>query len=56
MTKFDKIKPMEFEKIKKITFTKLSLFANAFPEVILTSTKKNIGIETLRMSIGKIFS
>ncbi len=55
-TKFDKIKPMEFEKIKKITFTKLSLFANAFPEVILTSTKKNIGIETLRMSIGKIFS
>ena len=55
-TKFDKIKPIEFEKIKKITFTKLSLFANAFPEVILTSTKKNIGIETLRMSIGKIFS
>ena len=39
-TKFDKIKPNEFDKIKKITFSKLSLFANAFPEVIVTSTKK----------------
>ena len=55
-TKFDKIKPIEFEKIKKITFTQLSAFANAFPEVILTSTKKNIGIETLRISIGKVFN
>ena len=54
-TKFDKIKPNEFDKIKKITFTKLSLFANAFPEVIVTSTKKNIGIEALRASIGKLF-
>ena len=54
-TKFDKIKPTEFDKIKKITFTKLSLFANAFPEVIVTSTKKNIGIEALRASIGKLF-
>ena len=32
-----------------------SLFANAFPEVIVTSTKKNIGIENLRASISKIF-
>ncbi|MFL2803171.1 MAG: ribosome biogenesis GTP-binding protein YihA/YsxC [Paracoccaceae bacterium] len=54
-TKFDKIKPNEFDKIKKITFTKLSLFANAFPEVIVTSTKKNVGIEALRASIGKLF-
>ena len=54
-TKFDKIKPNEFDKIKKITFTKLSLFANAFPEVIVTSTRKNIGIEALRASIGKLF-
>ena len=54
-TKFDKIKPNEFDKIKKITFTKLSLFANAFPEVIVTSTKKNIGIEALRASISKLF-
>ncbi len=54
-TKFDKIKPTEFDKIKKITFTKLSLFANAFPEVIVTSTRKNIGIEALRASIGKLF-
>ena len=54
-TKFDKIKPTEFDKIKKITFTKLSLFANAFPEVIVTSTKKNVGIEALRASIGKLF-
>ena len=54
-TKFDKIKPNEFDKIKKTTFTKLSLFANAFPEVIVTSTKKNVGIEALRASIGKLF-
>ena len=54
-TKFDKIKPNEFDKIKKTTFTKLSLFANAFPEVIVTSTKKNIGIEALRASISKLF-
>ena len=54
-TKYDKIKPNEFDKIKKITFTKLSLFANAFPEVIVTSTKKNVGIEALRASIGKLF-
>ena len=49
------IKPIDFEKIKKNTFNKLSLFANAFPEVIVTSTKKNIGIENLRASISKIF-
>ena len=54
-TKFDKIKPKDFEKIKNKTFTNLSLFANAFPEVIVTSTKKNIGIETLRASISKFF-
>ena len=54
-TKYDKIKPIDFEGIKKNTFEKLSLFANAFPEVIVTSTKKNIGIENLRASISKIF-
>ena len=54
-TKYDKIKTTEFEKVKGITFNKLSLFANAFPEVIVTSTKKNIGIENLRASISKIF-
>ena len=45
----------KFEEIKKNTFNKLSLFANAFPEVIVTSTKKNIGIVNLRASISKIF-
>lgn len=54
MTKTDKVKASDLEKVLQITRTALSRHPAAFPEIVLTSSEKGIGIETLRAIIAKI--
>jgi len=54
MTKTDKMKTAELEKVLAKTRADLQKHPAAFPEMILTSSEKGIGIETLRSVIAHI--
>ena len=55
-TKFDKVKRSCFDMIFRASIEKLALYANAYPEVFVTSSKKKQGIEALRATINQLFS
>jgi GTP-binding protein len=52
MTKADKIKEKDREKIFKQVREKLAKHPAAFPEIVLTSSEKGDGIATLRSIIA----
>jgi GTP-binding protein len=54
MTKADKISKAELDKNIDITRTALSKHPAAFPEIIVTSSEKGLGIETLRATIATL--
>ncbi|MBU2991646.1 ribosome biogenesis GTP-binding protein YihA/YsxC [Octadecabacter sp. 1_MG-2023] len=54
MTKTDKLKKGELEKVLVQVREKLQKFPSAFPEMVLTSSEKGEGIETLRAIISGI--
>jgi len=55
-TKYDKIKAAEFKEVLASSFEKMTNHANAYPEVLITSSRNNKGIEILRATISKLFS
>ncbi|MGD9639229.1 MAG: ribosome biogenesis GTP-binding protein YihA/YsxC [Alphaproteobacteria bacterium] len=54
LTKIDKIKEAEQVKIIDATKKKIAKRPAAYPEIIVTSSEKNLGIEDLRAAIAKI--
>ncbi|AIL12485.1 GTP-binding protein [Candidatus Paracaedimonas acanthamoebae] len=53
LTKCDKLKPLEVEKVLKLTSQEAIKHAAAFSEVLTTSSISKNGIETLRASIAQ---
>jgi len=56
LTKGDKIKPHELEKVTEETAAALAKYPAAFPEVIVTSAEKGVGIPELRATIAGILA
>ncbi len=54
MTKTDKLKKGELDKVLDQVRSKLAKFPSAYPELVLTSSEKGEGIETLRAIIAGI--
>ncbi|WP_281981740.1 ribosome biogenesis GTP-binding protein YihA/YsxC [Thalassorhabdomicrobium marinisediminis] len=54
MTKTDKLKKGELDKVLEQVRGKLQQFPSAYPELVLTSSEKGEGIETLRAIIAGI--
>jgi len=54
MTKTDKLKKGELDKVLEQVRSKLQKFPSAYPEMVLTSSEKGEGIETLRAIISGI--
>ncbi|MCL4143644.1 UNVERIFIED_CONTAM: hypothetical protein GTU68_040506 [Idotea baltica] len=54
MTKTDKLKKGELDKVLIQVREKLQTFPSAYPELVLTSSEKGDGIETLRAIIAGI--
>ena len=54
LTKTDKVKPKDLEKVLEQVRKKLSPHPAAFPELILTSSEKGEGIPTLRATIATL--
>jgi GTP-binding protein len=56
LTKADKIKPHELEKVTEATSAALAKHPAAFPHVIVTSSEKGLGIDELRATIAGILA
>jgi GTP-binding protein len=54
MTKADKIKDHQMDKVLGQVRGALSKHPAAFPEIIVTSSEKCVGIDTLRSTIAHI--
>jgi len=54
LTKLDKVKEKDRENIMKQVRTSLQKHPAAFPEIILTSSEKGLGIQTLRSVIATL--
>lgn len=54
MTKVDKVKATDLDAVMAVTRAALARHPAAFPEVVLTSSEKGDGIETLRAIISQI--
>ena len=54
ITKSDKSNTNELKEMTKKIFFELNEYVTAFPEVIITSSKKKIGINCVRSSIAKL--
>ncbi|MGB0967466.1 MAG: GTP-binding protein, partial [Halocynthiibacter sp.] len=54
MTKMDKVKAGEREKTLNQIRKELQKHPAAFPEIVMTSSEKGIGIETLRSIISTL--
>lgn len=54
MTKTDKLKKGELDKVLVQVRGKLQQFPSAYPELVLTSSEKGVGIEALRAIIAQI--
>ena len=54
-TKFDKVKEAYFNEMFRTSIGKLASYANAYPEVLVTSSKKKHGMAILRANIWQLF-
>jgi len=54
LTKADKIKPTELEKVKERTLKALAKRPAAYPSIIATSSEKGLGFEELRGTIAQL--
>jgi GTP-binding protein len=52
LTKVDKLKAGQLAKLEDATLAKLAKRAAAFPEIITTSSEKNLGMAELRQTIA----
>jgi GTP-binding protein len=55
-TKFDKVKSQDFKDVLELSFNKMAHHANAYPEVLITSSQKKHGLEKLRGTICTLLS
>ena len=53
-TKIDKVRKERFQKVLDESFSRMSNYANAFPEVLITSSKKKIGLGKLRATVSNL--
>lgn len=56
LTKIDKIKPSELERIRETTTAELTKHAAAYPDVIATSAETGAGLPELRAEIARLLS
>lgn len=56
LTKADKIKPHELDKVTEATSKALAKHPAAFPHVIVTSAEKGLGVDELRATIAGILA
>jgi len=56
LTKSDKIKPSELEKLKVETSVKIAKHPAAYPFILATSSEKSEGIDTLREAIIEVLT
>ena len=54
LTKVDKLKKGEFEKVYKKTLNRISKRPAAYPEIIATSSVKKNGLDNLRAEIAAL--
>ena len=54
LTKIDKISKKECEKVLADTIEKAKTHVAAYPEILVTSSEKNIGIEEVRAQFVKV--
>lgn len=54
LTKADKVKPAELDKVRKVTELGLKKHPAAFPDIHVTSSEKGIGIAELRASLAAL--
>ena len=54
LTKTDKVKPAELEKIISSVIEKISTHTACHPTLLVTSSEKNIGIEDVRASVWEL--
>ena len=54
LTKVDKVSPLKYEKLILDTEKKISTFTTAYPRVLMTSSNKKQGIDSLRAEIAQI--
>jgi GTP-binding protein len=52
LTKLDKLKTSEIEKVRKETLEEIAKHAAAYPEIIATSAEKGTGIDELREAVA----
>ncbi len=52
MTKIDKIKASELDDLVQRCYAEVNKHVAAFPEILLTSSEKRIGIDRLRAHIA----
>lgn len=53
LTKVDKLKSQELEKVKALTLDAIAKHPAAFPEVIATSAEKKTGMDRLRQAVAR---
>ncbi len=56
LTKADKIKPAEVDKVVEATLKAISRRPAAFPRVLATSSEKGTGLPELRAEIAEVIS
>ncbi|MTH97054.1 ribosome biogenesis GTP-binding protein YihA/YsxC [Roseibium sp. RKSG952] len=54
LTKSDKIKPTQLDRLISETQTALSKRVAAYPEIIATSSEKNLGVDLLKAEIARL--
>ena len=54
LTKTDKLKASELEEVQAATLAAIGRHAAAYPELIVTSAEKKIGLEELRRAVGRV--
>lgn len=52
LTKLDKLKAAEIEKVRKATLAEIAKHAAAYPEIISTSAEKRTGMDELREAVA----
>ncbi len=56
LTKADKLKSMTLEKIKNETQEQMKNHTACYPDLLVTSSEKNFGIEAVRAAIAELLA
>lgn len=56
LTKVDKLKPTALEKVKTIIEEQIKEHTACYPEMLVTSSEKNLGIDTVRAAVAELLT